>query len=221
MNKNLIIALLAIAIIITSIYAGFMAYHLDSYNSNTNGYGQAYAISNQTFNEINSIPQYISTNERANLIYDNASVSSIVMEGSPLWYNSTMEFFLVYNMTNPTLVLKAGSTVKITFINMDRMTHNLAIVSFSPPYNYMPGMSNGSMMNDYNGTMMGGGGMMGSSSMMSGIMLASPMMNGVLSNGSYNAINIQYRFSSSGTYWYICMYPGHAEHGMYGKIVVD
>jgi len=27
--------------------------------------------------------------------------------------------------------------------------------------------------------------------------------------------------SQPGTYWYICTYPGHAEEGMYGKIIVQ
>jgi plastocyanin len=33
---------------------------------------------------------------------------------------------------------------------------------------------------------------------------------------SYNA-----SFNSVGTFWYLCMYPGHAQMGMYGKIIIE
>lgn len=32
--------------------------------------------------------------------------------------------------------------------------------------------------------------------------------------------NNQVTLSQPGTYWYLCTYPGHAEQGMYGKIIV-
>jgi len=40
------------------------------------------------------------------------------------------------------------------------------------------------------------------------------------SSGFASEYNYTTVFDNAGTYWYLCMYPGHAQMGMYGKIIV-
>ena len=106
--------------------------------------------------------------------------------------------FVIDGLINPTLVLQKGSTVHITFVNLDSDEyHDMIITSTGPPYQYMPMSAMGGLV-----------------SMMSFVQHAD-YPQGQAYEYSYNA-----SFSSAGTFWYLCMYPGHAQMGMYGKIIV-
>ena len=107
--------------------------------------------------------------------------------------------FVIDGLINPTLVLQKGSTVHITFVNLDSSEyHDIIITSTGPPYQYMPMSAMGGLV-----------------SMMSFVQHAD-YQQGQAYEYSYNA-----SFSSDGTFWYLCMYPGHAQMGMYGKIIVE
>jgi len=106
---------------------------------------------------------------------------------------------------NNVTYITGSAIIHITFINLDDdMYHNFVITTAPPPYPYnvMP----------YIG-MYGG---MGPQMML--YMRWLPPAN---YNSGY-AYGYQYTVSLNlpGTYWYICTYPGHAEEGMYGKLIV-
>ena len=107
--------------------------------------------------------------------------------------------FVIDGLINPTLVLQKGSIVHITFVNLDSSAyHNIIITATGPPYQYMPVSAMGGLV-----------------SMMPFVQHAD-YQQGQAYEYSYNA-----SFSSGGTFWYLCMYPGHAQMGMYGKIIVE
>jgi rusticyanin len=110
---------------------------------------------------------------------------------------ATDDVFVIYGLINPTLVIRSGSSVQFTVVNLDNdMFHNLVVSAYGPPYGSMSmqGMMSGSWMPylppaDY-------------------------------SQGSAPEYSYTLTLSQPGTSWYICTYPGHAESGMYGKIIV-
>ncbi len=107
--------------------------------------------------------------------------------------------FVIDGLIDPTLVLQKGSTVHITFVNLDSSAyHDIIITSTGPPYQYMPMSAMGGLV-----------------SMMPFVQHAD-YQQGQAYEYSYNA-----SFSSAGAFWYLCMYPGHAQMGMYGKIIVE
>ena len=132
-------------------------------------------------------------------IYVNNSANLPIMTGpmnAPSMYS-----FEILGIINPEIIIREGSNVHFTAINVDTDSyHNFVIGNSGPPFGYMGG--NGMMGNGGNDLM--------------GTMQYLPPT----SNGHYAYANLTYSFSSPGTYWYLCTYPGHAENGMYGKIVV-
>ncbi|OWP57142.1 MAG: rusticyanin [Thermoplasmatales archaeon B_DKE] len=110
----------------------------------------------------------------------------------------SMYSFEILGIINPTLVIKQGSEVHFTVINVDTDSyHNFVLSHFGPPYAVM-------------------GSMMEGNSFLNSMQYLPPVHS-----GNYAYLNFSYTFSDSGTYWYLCNYPGHAENGMYGKIVVS
>ena len=94
-------------------------------------------------------------------------------------------------------MVKQGTTVEFTVINVDSDSYRNFVLSLSgPPYYYM-------------GNIMQGPGLMNNMNFL-------PQVH----SDSYAYTNLSYSFSVPGTYWYLCTYPGHAANGMYGKIVV-
>jgi rusticyanin len=141
----------------------------------------------------------------------NLVVIAMMRDDAEHMFNTTApsyshgDVFVIYGLINPTIVVSAGAIIHITFINLDDdMYHNFVITTAPPPYPYnvMP----------YIG-MYGG---MGPQMML--YMRWLPPAN---YNSGY-AYGYQYTVSLNlpGTYWYICTYPGHAEGGMYGKLIV-
>ncbi len=122
------------------------------------------------------------------------------MTGTPLPSYAKDDSFVIGNLIDPTLVMKSGSRLNITMINLDEdMEHNLVITSTAPPYGYMP-------MRD----MMDAG----------GVISMIPMLPNESHDSAYE-YSYSVTLSHHGTYWYTCIYPGHAELGMYGKIIVQ
>ncbi len=132
--------------------------------------------------------------------------------------------FVIYGLINPTLVVPRGSGVRLVIVNLDEDAyHNFVLTSLAPPYSYMPmqGMMWTNSTSWYPGMMMGGGMMGGGSSSIFAVM--TPM----LSPADYGRGGASFYASTftlsvpGGSYWYTCTYPGHAQMGMYGKIIVS
>ena len=118
---------------------------------------------------------------------------------SPSSAHSSGDVFVIGGLINPTLTVKSGTLMRITLINLDEdMPHNFVITRSSPPYSTMPVMGNGGILN----TM--------------------PFLpNQDTQKGNAYEYTDSVALNQAGTYWYVCTYPGHAEEGMYGKIVVQ
>ena len=138
---------------------------------------------------------------------------------------ATDDVFVVYGLIDPTLVVPNGAQVNLIFANLDDdMYHNFAVTSLAPPYYYMPmqGMMFSNSSSWYGGGMMGGGMMSGTSSnpiFGTTMPLLSPTND---SQGTAYYYTTTFNlYSYGGGYWYICTYPGHAQSGMCGRILVS
>ncbi len=160
--------------------------------------------------EMKTTPSYAAVfSKNDSIVFESKNVSILVLamgvDSAANLTNSTPpayaknDTFVIDGLINPTLVLQKGSTVHITFVNLDSSAyHNIVITSTGPPYQYMPMSA-----------------MAGLVSMMPFVQHAN-YQQGQAYEYSYNT-----SFSSAGTFWYLCMYPGHAQMGMYGKIIVE
>ena len=167
-------------------------------------------INNQTFTEENSLPPGVSETPAMNSITVSAPGATLLVEGAPVWYPHSGNYFLSYGLVNPQLSVPSGEPVRFEFINMDNESHDFALTTQPPPYPYMPMMSGGGMMG------MGGG---------NGCWLSvgSMMVNGIpatSANPVYQTTAATLSFAGPGTFWYLCMMPGHAQSGMYGQLTV-
>ncbi len=160
--------------------------------------------------EMKAVPSYADVvPKNDSIIFESKNVSIVVLamgvdravnltNSTPPTYAKN-DTFVIDGLIDPTLVLQKGSIVHITFVNLDSSVyHNIIITSTGPPYQYMPMSAMGGLV-----------------SMMSFVQHAD-YQQGQAYEYSYNA-----SFSSDGTFWYLCMYPGHAQMGMYGKIIVE
>ena len=159
--------------------------------------------------EINSQPTNAQINKDDNsIIFSSSNItltSFAMMEQDAIdatGYNPPTQtggdVFVMSGMINPTLVVKPGTQLHITLVNLDEdMAHNFVITTSGPPYSTMPMTSNGMFLNRM------------------------PVLPNEDKQQGY-----AYEYADSitldqlGTYWYVCTYPGHAEEGMYGKIIV-
>jgi rusticyanin len=112
--------------------------------------------------------------------------------------NSSGNAFVIDGLIDPTLIMPKGAIVHVEFINLDSSEyHNVIMTATGPPYQYMP------------------------MSAMNGIVSMMPIIpHADYSEGTASEYNYTAVFDNAGTYWYLCMYPGHAQMGMYGKITV-
>ena len=111
--------------------------------------------------------------------------------------------FEVGGLVDPTLHIPRGATVTMTLVNMDYgqdMPHGLVLTRRAPPYPYMG-----------TGMMVGG----------SGIPPLAARTSDNLQNATYASGTLQFSATVPGTYYYVCQVPGHAQEGMYGKIIID
>jgi rusticyanin len=122
------------------------------------------------------------------------------------------DVFVIYGLVNPTLVMPSGAQVQVIFVNLDNdMYHNFVLTAAAPPYSSYPmqGMMGGGMMGGYSG----GYGPYGSYMM--------PYVNPAdYSTGMAYSSSYGLTLGSQTTLWYLCSYPGHAESGMYGKVII-
>jgi len=148
---------------------------------------------------INTTSSGVNVDRATSTIYIN-STSSLPVFAGPMNAPS-MYSFEILGIINPEIVIKEGVTVHFVVVNIDTDSrHNFVLTTVSPPYNYMIGQ-----------------GMMGNGE--SGFMTSMPLLPPV-NSGHYAFMNTSYDFHSSGLYWYVCTNPGHAQKGMYGKILV-
>ena len=125
----------------------------------------------------------------ASVVY-TGSAPHVVVSVSPAEFPTPS--FEVDNVDNPTLYLPAGSDVHFTFINSVReFSHSMQITRQGPPY----GME----------------------------LKIQPVLAGTSLSPVPTGAQFAYaKFSwqpASGTYYYLCVIPGHAAMGMYGKII--
>lgn len=121
------------------------------------------------------------------------------------------DVFVIYGLINPVLEFPKGASVNFTIVNLDDdMYHNMAISSISPPYPYMSMQdmmsSNWHVQTGY-----------ASFPVLSMMPFLPPADYG---QGSAHEYSQTLSFSQQGNLWYLCTYPGHAQSGMYGQIVV-
>lgn len=127
------------------------------------------------------------------LMFTGSEVRLVVLMG-PMGEGENMYSFVIDNMTNPTLVFKQGASVTALVVNVDTDAyHSLTLSSQGPPYYYntMPMMMY---------------------SQATSMML--PPATGVYSGELVS-------FTADSDAYYICTVPGHAQEGMYGRIIVE
>ncbi len=201
------IAFLVVVVIVSASY----------YWNNSGGLGSQVSgsFSQSQLSAINVTSPDVNVSDSASIIYVNCSADLPVMMG-PMKAPSKYSFEIL-GVINPTLFITLGSQVNFTVVNVDTDSyHNFVISLQGSPYYYM-----GGMMNGYNGNFSGFGSMMNGYYQSNG---SYGYMMGYLppqSSGHYSYTNVSYVFSSAGTYWYLCSYPGHASNGMYGEITVS
>ncbi len=182
-------------------------------------------INNQTFSSTYGTPPTgVTVNRKTNTISIDTSGVTLPIEAAPIWYPQFRDFWLVYGLVNPRIVVTQGETIHFLFINMDNQTHVPAVTTIAPPYQYMPMMQDSGMQNMMS-SMMGGGSSTGvnqGATASSDWLAIGPMLSGVANPSStvYSDITLPATFNSTGTFWYLCLYPGHAQMGMYGEITV-
>ncbi len=221
--------IVSVIIIAVLVFAAISAAAFVMYGSGTGGFGSgqsggginsAFSVNNTSFNRMNSVPAGALVNNSSNTINVTSKSVTLIVEAAPTWYPRQGDFWLIYGLVNPNIVIREGTTVRFVFINMDNITHMPAITTIGPPYSYMP--MQGNMMGSGTDS---GSGMMGYQSGGNGSWLAiGPMLSGTSANAqdqAYSASNLTVTFSSSGNYYYICLIPGHAQMGMYGEISVQ
>ena len=111
--------------------------------------------------------------------------------------------FEIGGLVEPTLHIPRDATVTLTLVNMDYgqdMPHGLVLTREAPPYPYM------------------GSGMMGGGN---GIPPLAARSTDDLQTATYASGTLQFQATTPGTYYYVCQVPGHAQDGMYGKIVIE
>ncbi|ABW02752.1 sulfocyanin-like copper-binding protein [Caldivirga maquilingensis] len=134
------------------------------------------------------------------IVFNSTTVYILVLAGPSSNYLS----FQVFNLTNPTIVVPKGATVKITVLDVSVLPHSFGLVSKGPPYSasitpdqYPPPFP---------------GSQMPQSILVNGLTPAS--------SSSISGYVIEFNATTPGVYWYICFVPGHAASGMYGKFIV-
>ncbi|MCL5032795.1 MAG: hypothetical protein M1542_06110 [Thermotogae bacterium] len=113
--------------------------------------------------------------------------------------NGPMYAFEIYGLVNPKIVVQKGANVTIEFVNGDNdMYHGVVVTPGAPPYYYM-----GEMMFDR-------------SAFAGSFVQPLPPE----SNHKFYFAKATFKANISGSFYYICQVPGHAENGMYGQFVV-
>lgn len=175
-------------------------------------YGQTVLVQSAIMKITTNPPSYVTlipSNDTAIINSSSVYITAYAMMGSmavnvtghPLPAYSSGDVFVIYGLINPTLIFVSGTqSVKltITVVNLDNdMYHNFVITSTPPPYQYMVVYG---MMESSAGYMMP---------------YLPPTQGGSAYTYTYSV-----QLHGPAQQWYICTYPGHAEDGMYGEIIV-
>lgn len=179
-------------------------YNRFGYGMMGGGYGRmcgAYRYASQTTitesavqNDTAAARQNAQVDEKANTITYSGSSVKLVIEGGPEQADGK---FVIDGLVNPTLIISKGADVTVEFVNEDEgMPHAFEITSAAPPYDYMS-MMDGDV---YPGSVIG-------------TLPEAP-------NGQYAMATTTFRANQVGTFYYICQYPGHAQKGMYGILMI-
>lgn len=186
------------------------------------------SIDNASFTRINVPPKGVTVDKARNTISVSSSGVTIPIEAAPIWFPPQPgEYWVIYGLVNPKILVKQGAQMNFLFINMDNETHMAAITTIAPPYQEMPMMQGSGMQNMMMSGMMSQG---ANSNVMNQVDAAWPTIgpmlpgvsatNGASSNPLYSDASLSITFDTTGSFWYLCLYPGHAQMGMYGEIQV-
>ena len=117
----------------------------------------------------------------------------------PPYAHAQDNVFVIYGLVNPTIIVPKGAVVHVTLINLDAGDyHNVAITPVPPPYPYYA-------MMDIRMEVLG----------------MTPFLPPAdYSSGQAYEFSFTVAFYQPGTYYYVCEYPGHAQMGMYGEVIV-
>ena len=127
------------------------------------------------------------------ITYTGSDITVVIMGGP----EEADEKFVINGLVNPTLYIPKDAAVTLEFVNVDEgMPHAFEITNAEPPYFYMAMMSGGVYPGSIIGTL--------------------PAAD----NGQYPTETITFTAGIAGTFYYICQYPGHAQEGMYGTIII-
>ncbi|EST11537.1 plastocyanin/azurin family copper-binding protein [Sporolactobacillus laevolacticus] len=174
---------------------GMMSGGYDMMGGADYSYGNQASVTESTVLNDMSIARHNSqVDEKTNTITYLGSSVKLVIEGSP---EQADDKFVIDGLVNPKLIITKGADVTTEFVNEDAdMPHAFEITNAAPPYGYM--------------SMMDGGVYPGS------VLRTLPKA----SNGHYAMATTTFQASQPGTFYYICQYPGHAQKGMYGKLII-
>lgn len=184
-----------------------------SYNSGgmMTYYGHTVSVQSAMMEATTNPPSYatlIPSNDTAIINSSSVHITVYAMMGSmavnvtghSLPSYSSGDVFVIYGLINPTLIFDSGTQyvkLTITVINLDNdMYHNFVITSMPPPYQYMVY----GMMESSTGYMM-------------------PYLPPTQGGSAYT-YTYAVQLHGPAPLWYICTYPGHAEEGMYGKLII-
>lgn len=148
----------------------------------------------QVNNDIANSMQNATVDKKNNSISYSGDNIKIVMLAST---KKADDKFEIGGLVNPIVYVPKNTTVTLELVNEDEdVAHAFEITDATPPYAYM--------------TMMQGqvypGGFIG---------IIPPSEGNKFYKGSTS-----FTSNYTGEFYYICQYPGHAEKGMYGKIIV-
>lgn len=183
--------------------------------------GQEISI-DKTAQMMKDVPMYAKViPENNSIVYDSQNIKLIVLatdhEGAINLTSNRIpgyasdDVFVIYGLVNPTLVIHHGVTTNLDIIvvNLDKdMYHNFVFTSLSPPYSYMvmQGMMNKNPQQQ--GTIM---------QMTPYLPPLSQVRTGMVAHEYMYSVQINMQTNL----WYFCTYPGHAQSGMYGKVLVN
>lgn len=166
-----------------------------------NGVGYAtasYAISPSSARRLgDAVPAGASVDEAAHRILFRTADVRLAVLGSP--GGQPDQTFRIAGMVNPTIEVPRGATIHVTFVNGDPdMPHNFVVTRAAPPFGY--------------------GAMMQAPVAFPGA--ATPILAPAATT-SWPAAETSFVANATGTFTYLCTVPGHAQQGMYGRLVVS
>lgn len=139
----------------------------------------------------------IQVNGSTNTIRYTTQQVNLVMVGAPPGHPGM--YWLVDGRVNPTVVVPTGATITLLFVNGDQDTmHGWELTASGPPYSSMPMMA--VAPTPANAIIMP---------------VASPQ------GATWYGASLTFAASSTGVNYYLCPVPGHAEQGMWGKLIVS